>query len=160
MNKGNAESRLTGLERIYTSFQVNHEKILKLENLDMNHAYLSTHLPDLVEDSFFDRRGDFLNFLEGLKPNSSVAGASNSGAEHIPPSTVQTTNVSLQQLPNIDLPKFSGKFSDWENFRDVYRAIIHRRDDLSPIMKLHFLRTNLTGEALEKIKSLPISDES
>ena len=27
-------------------------------------------------------------------------------------------------------------------------------------MKLHFLRTNLTGEALEKIISLPISDES
>ena len=34
MNKGNAESRLEGLERNYITFQVNHEKILKLENLD------------------------------------------------------------------------------------------------------------------------------
>ena len=34
MNKGNAESRLFGLEKNYTTFQGNHEKILKLEDLD------------------------------------------------------------------------------------------------------------------------------
>ena len=69
------------------------------------------------------------------------------------PVTAQPTNVSFQSLPKIDLPKFSGKFSDWENFRDVFRSIIYRREDLSLIMKLHYLCTRLTGEALEKIKS-------
>ena len=63
-------------------------------------------------------------------------------------------HVSFQSLPKIDLPKFSGKFSDWENFRDVFRSIVHRREDLSLIMKLYYLHTHLTGEALEKIKSL------
>ena len=38
MNEGNAESRLFGLEKNYTTFQVNHEKILKLEDLDKSHA--------------------------------------------------------------------------------------------------------------------------
>ena len=33
MNKGNAESRLDGLERNYITFQVNHEMILKLKIL-------------------------------------------------------------------------------------------------------------------------------
>ena len=58
------------------------------------------------------------------------------------------------------MPNFSDKLSDWENFRDIFRAVIHRRKDLSPIMKLHYLRTNLTSEALEKIKSLAISSDN
>ena len=55
----NAESRLSGLERNYTTFQVNHKKIFKLENLDKTHAYFSTVLYDLVEDSFYDRKESF-----------------------------------------------------------------------------------------------------
>ena len=148
MNKGNAESRLTGLERNNTTFQVNHEKILKFEDLDKTHAYFSNHLYDLVEDSFYDRRGDFLNFLESLKESNASAGASISNTASVPPSTAQPTNVSFQSLPKVDLSKVSGKFSDWENIRDVFRSIIHRRDDLLPIMKLHYLRNRLTGEAL------------
>ena len=136
MNKGNAESRLEGLERNYITFQVNHEKILKLENLDKTRAYFSTFLYDLVEDSFYDRKGEFLNFLEGLKANTAAVAASNSNAATVLPSSAQTTNVSLQSLSKLDLPKFSGKFSDWENFRDVFRAVIHRCEDLSPVMKL------------------------
>ena len=148
MNKGNAESRLEGLERNYIAFQVNHEKILKLENLDKTHAYFSTFLYDPVEDSFYDRKGEFLNFLEGLKANTAAVTASNSNAVTLTPSSAQTTNVSLQSLPKLDLPKFFGKFSDWENFRDVFRAVIHRRE---PVMKLHYLRTHL---------SLPISGDN
>ena len=100
MKKGNAESRLTGLESNYTTFQVNHEKILKLEDLDKTHAYFSNHLYDLVEDSFYDRR-DFLNFLESLKESNASAGASNSNAASVSPSTAQSTNVSFQSLPKV-----------------------------------------------------------
>ena len=157
MSKGNAESCLFGLERNYTTFQVNYKKF---ENLDKTHAYFSTFLYDLVEDSFYDRKGEFLNVLDGLKVNTATVAASNSNAATVLPNSAQTTNVSLQSLPKLDLPKFFGKFSNWENFRDVYRAVIHRRENLSPVMKLHYLRTHLSGDALEKIKSLPISGDN
>ena len=159
MNEGYAEARMYGLEQNYTTFQVNREKILKLEDLDKSHVYFTSSLHDLVEDSSYDRKGDFLNFLKTLKEEAAAAGASYSNASLVPPSSVQTT-VSFQSLPKIDLPKFSGRFSDWENFRDVFRSVIHRRKDLSPVMKLHFLRTNLTSEVLKKIKSLPISNDN
>ena len=55
MDEGNAEARLFGLEKNYTTFQVNHE-ILKLEDLDKSHAYFTSGLYDLVEDSFYDRK--------------------------------------------------------------------------------------------------------
>ena len=94
MNEGNAEARLFGLEKNYATFQVKHEKILKLEDLDKSHAYFTSGLYDLVEDSFYDRKGDFLNFLKTFKAQA-AAQASNSNAAQILRSTVQTTSVSL-----------------------------------------------------------------
>ena len=42
---------------------VNHEKIMHLKELDKKHTYFTSKLCDLVEDSFYDRRGDFLDVL-------------------------------------------------------------------------------------------------
>ena len=158
MTKGYAESRLAGFERNYTTFQVNHEKIMHLKEFDKKHTYFTSKLCDLVKDSFYDRRGDFLDFLETYKTKGAAQGASTYATTlRI---SAQSINVSFQSLPKIDLPNFSGKFSDWENFRGVFRAVIHRREDISPIMKLHYHRTHLTSELLEKIKSLAISNDS
>ena len=157
MKKGYVESRLTGLERNYTTFQLNHEKIMHLKELDKEHIYFTSKLYNLVEDSFYDFRGDFLDFLETYKAKGAAQASTSAPAL---PVTAQPTNVSFQSLRKIDLPKFSGKFSDWENFRDVFRSIIHCREDLSPIMKLHYLRIHLTGEAFEKIKSHSITNDN
>ena len=158
MTKVYAESRLAELERNYTTFQVNDEKIMYLRELDKKHMYFTSKLCDLVEYSFYDRSGDFLDFLETFKTKDAAQGASTSATTL--PISAQSTNVSFQSLPKVDLQNFSVKFSDWENFRDVFRAVIHRREDLSPIMKLHYLRTHLTIETLEKIKSLAISSDN
>ena len=148
-----------GFKKNYTIFQVYHEKILKLEDLDKS-VYFTSSLHDLVEDSFYDSKGEFLNLLKTLKKKTVTAGAFNSNAASVPPNNAQSTNVSFQWFPKIDSPKFSGIFSDWENFRDVFRSVFHRRENLSPVMQLHFLRTHLTSEALEKIKSLPILNDN
>ena len=158
MNERYAEARLYGLQKNYTTFQVNHEKILKLEVLDNSHVHFTSRLYDLVEDSFYNRNGDS-EFLKTFKEKSARAGAFNSNAASVPSNSAQTTNVSFQLLPKIDLPKFSGKFFDWENFRDVFRSVIHRHEDLLPVMKLHYLRTHVSVDALEKIKSPPISGD-
>ena len=50
MNEDYAECRLYGLEKNYPTFHVNHEKILKLEDLDKSHVYFTSSLHDLVED--------------------------------------------------------------------------------------------------------------
>ena len=112
----------------------NHEKILYLNELDKKHTYFASKLYDLVEDSFYDHRGDFLDFLKTFKSKGAAQDASSSATTL--PVTAQPTNVSFQSLPKIDLTKFSGKFSDWENFRDVFRSIIHRREDLSPYYEI------------------------
>ena len=120
MNEGNEEARLFGLEENFTTFQVNHDKILKLEDLDKSQDYFVSGLYNLIENSFYDQKGEFLNFLKTIKAKDATLGASNSNTALVSPSTVQSTNVLFQSLQNIDLPTFSGKLSDWENFRDVF----------------------------------------
>ena len=69
--------------------------------------------------------------------------------------------VSLvRSLPKIDLPKFSGKHWDWENFRDVFNSIFGSRDEVAPIIKFNYLRTHLTDEALDKVNLLTIMNEN
>ena len=91
MTKCYAESRLTGLERRYTTFQVNHEKIMHLKELDKKHTYFTSKLCDLVEDSFYDRKGDFLDFLETSKAKGAAQDTSTSSTTL--PVTAQPSNV-------------------------------------------------------------------
>ena len=64
MTEGNAQARLTGLEKNYTIST--HEKIMYLKEPDRKHVYFTSNLVDMVEDSFYDRKGEFLDFLKNL----------------------------------------------------------------------------------------------
>ena len=67
MTGGNAQARLTGLEKNYANFHSTYEKIIYLKELDKKHAYFTSNLVDLDEDSFYDRKGEFLDFLNTLR---------------------------------------------------------------------------------------------
>ena len=67
MTVGNAQACLAGLEKNYTIFQTTHEKIMHLKEFYKKHAHFTSNLVDLVEDSFYDRKGEFLDFLKNLR---------------------------------------------------------------------------------------------
>lgn len=64
---------------------------------------------------------------------------------------------SKVKLPELKLPTFSGKISDWVTFRDTYKNLIHNDASLSDMDKFTYLRTSLTGDALQEIASIDIS---
>ncbi|XP_058811047.1 uncharacterized protein LOC131675938 [Topomyia yanbarensis] len=61
------------------------------------------------------------------------------------------------KLPQISLPKFGGKIDDWLNFRDLYMSLIHWQTDLPEVEKFHYLRSQLEGEALNLVNTLPLT---
>ncbi|XP_058811177.1 uncharacterized protein LOC131676067 [Topomyia yanbarensis] len=61
------------------------------------------------------------------------------------------------RLPQITLPKFSGKIDEWLTFRVLYTSLIHWQADLPEVEKFHYLRSQLEGEALAIIDSLPLT---
>ncbi|XP_043583463.1 uncharacterized protein LOC122568137 [Bombus pyrosoma] len=62
------------------------------------------------------------------------------------------------RLPEMHLPKFDGTADDWESFRDTFMSAIDRNDKLTPVQKLYYLRTSLTGIAAQHIQSLGTTD--
>ena len=62
------------------------------------------------------------------------------------------------KLPRLDLPTFSGSFSDWISFRDIFQATVHNNASLSNVQKLQYLKLSLKGEALTIIQNVQISD--
>ena len=60
----------------------------------------------------------------------------------------------------IKLPRFSGKIIEWQHYYNIFLELIHARNDLTNIQKLHYLHSSLTDEALNVIKSLPITHEN
>ena len=152
-----ANTRLKGLEGWYTQFENNHKKALSFVSDSPVHDYFKTHLSDQATDDYFDRKGEFLQFIEDVK--GSAAENDLVIAAPPPPNQIQMTSIDHQSLPKVTLPKFNGLHSQWENFRDLFRSIVHRRHDLDPSVKYVHLRSSLSGEALERIKAIPISSE-
>lgn len=70
-------------------------------------------------------------------------------------STAQTYRA---RLAPIDLPKFSGNIQEWESFFDCFKVMVHQDDYYSPSQKFYYLRSTLSGQALDLIRSFPMSD--
>lgn len=62
------------------------------------------------------------------------------------------------KLPEMRLPTFDGTIETWTSFFDIFTSIIDRNEDLTPVQKLQYLRSTLTGKAAACIQSLSTTD--
>lgn len=65
-------------------------------------------------------------------------------------------NISKCRLPEIELPKFDGKYTSWLTFRDEFENLVHKNDSVDDIDKFRYLISCLRdGEAYSVIEYLP-----
>lgn len=64
------------------------------------------------------------------------------------------------KLPQLKLPTFSGKYSEYKHFISSFNQIIDREYSLSNIEKFNHLRNCLQGPALETIDAFQVSNEN
>lgn len=76
------------------------------------------------------------------------------------PGTSSTISKGNIKLPTISLPSFDGSYDQFIEFRDTYLSLIHNSQDIDNIQKFHYLRSALTGNALQVIKSLEFSSDN
>ncbi|KAI5633811.1 putative peptidase (DUF1758) domain-containing protein [Phthorimaea operculella] len=76
------------------------------------------------------------------------------------PQPANQTIKKNAKLPSINIPTFSGKYSDYVNFRSVFNSVIDSDESLDKVQKLHYLRSFLVGEPLDLIKNLPLISQS
>ena len=81
-----------------------------------------------VEDAYLNAHDFLINQLDLLTPQASVSDCMNQ-------SQLIRHDLSPVKLPQIVLPVFSGEFKAWENFRDLFDALIIQNDSLSNVTR-------------------------
>ncbi|XP_055590674.1 uncharacterized protein LOC129742757 [Uranotaenia lowii] len=61
------------------------------------------------------------------------------------------------KYPELTLPTFSGELSDWINFRDNFKSLIHDNAQLNDMDKFNYLRTSLKGDAILQINQIQVA---
>ncbi|XP_043464500.1 uncharacterized protein LOC122499958 [Leptopilina heterotoma] len=63
-------------------------------------------------------------------------------------------------LPKISLNTFSGEYTEWQAYSDLFSSLVGKNPDLTNVEKMHYLRSTLQGDASQLIASLPNSGPS
>lgn len=100
---------------------------------------------------------DLLGHMQEMLDNMVDAKRSPTG-DALSSSSVRNTEAVAEsyRLPTISLPKFSGNYTEWTSFRDLFTTLIHNNAALSDVQRLHYLKSNLLGEAESMLRHVSI----
>ncbi|XP_062713178.1 uncharacterized protein LOC134290149 [Aedes albopictus] len=142
--KEQVEAWAEKLERFYDEF---HQVAVKIEALS-------------TEENPIDLKGERQKFdsryyvLRAFYLKQIAKAASSSSSSRSP--SLQPLNV---RLPELNLPKFSGRLEDWCVFRDSFQSAIGSRSDIGPVEKLHYLKGLVQGEAARILDPIKVSEQ-
>ncbi|XP_073961651.1 uncharacterized protein [Choristoneura fumiferana] len=144
LTKGYVESRLKCIENYWTTFLNAHQDLLKCvpKEQRMDIPYLVNEEYYIYEDLYLCMTGDLKDMLMG---------------GHC---TQPTTVEDQVKLPRIQPPVFSGNYEDWPTFQDLFESLIHNNKTLTDVMKLHFLKNSVSGEAYSLLKNIQVTNKN
>ncbi|XP_053598021.1 uncharacterized protein LOC106693372 [Microplitis demolitor] len=68
--------------------------------------------------------------------------------------------VHKSNLPQIKLPTFQGSYDEWDSFKDLFTSLVINEDSLTGSQKMHYLKTQVKGEAAALLANLQITDDA
>lgn len=155
---GIVRSRLQKLRNDYTRFERTHAGVLALatEEIIQTNKYFTEDRFAACETAYY-AASDYMSEWEAqLEPQSTTIPDVSSVSQH----QNGFSSRSTLQLPRISLPTFSGEFSDWESFRDQFKALIIDNGELVNAHRLQYLHSCLKGEAFDSIHILGLTDSN
>lgn len=144
------ETRLENLERLWKNFcETDFEIVSKIKQEDIDKSsYLDLY--DRSEEEYTSFKCDLKSKLLCL------VGSGGDGKE----SKQESSNNNVLKLPKISLPVFDGDYSKWVTFRDLFLSLVHNNRSIDDVQKLHYLKTQLTGEAEQLLRHIPVTSSN
>ncbi|KAL0852515.1 hypothetical protein ABMA27_017039 [Loxostege sticticalis] len=141
------EARLENAERDWRLFHQNHSKLF--------HSYVINDTYDDTEESYIMYKCTLKKDLNELLSKAPRTKSASSKCDE----NKETKNCFVN-LPKISIPTFSGTYSEWPTFRDLFTSLVHNNDSLDNVQKLHYLKGQLSGEAEQLIRHTPITGDN
>jgi len=114
---------------------------------------------DTFESKYYEVISDAKQFIFDISSHSVPSTQNPSDVVNSTSSSSCTKPLNVK-LPLIELPKFSGDFNQWLEFKELFLSLIHNVDNLDAVQKLHYLRTSLKDSALQCIQSLEVTESN
>ncbi|XP_076659886.1 uncharacterized protein LOC143363168 [Halictus rubicundus] len=145
-------ARLTTLERNWEKFKSQHDLI---PNAGEKGSDVATYVPQdtrsACEEAYISSYAALQKELQQvLKTEASTSKEESTGSSSPHP----------QRLPRLDLPKFSGEYTDWISFRDLFTAMVISNPSIPNVEKLQYLKMCLSGEASQLIAGVAVTDDN
>ncbi len=64
------------------------------------------------------------------------------------------------KLPYLQIPKFAGDPLKWTEFWELFAATIDSSTNEAPVTKMSYLKSYLTGRALQTVEGIPVSNDN
>ncbi|XP_039303484.1 uncharacterized protein LOC120357383 [Solenopsis invicta] len=146
---GLLEARLQTLEGYWAKFMSRHEQLLLEYGKELaKHDYIKEDLMLKADIAYHTQKGQYLEDLSVMRGPENVPGVAAAAA-------VAVAAPVAAKLPRIAIPQFSGKYEDWPAFRDLFVSLVVINHAVTPVEKLHYLKTSLKGEAEQVARQLP-----
>ncbi|XP_058827074.1 uncharacterized protein LOC131687050 [Topomyia yanbarensis] len=141
---GQVEAWAEKLEKFYDEF---HRTVVKLEMFSTDKEPIDLK----KERQLFDGRYYALRSFYLAKLAKKIRSPPSAN-----PAPSRPMNI---RLPELNLPKFSGKLEDWCVFRDSFESAVGSRSDISAVEKMHYLKGLVQGEAARILDPIKISEQ-
>ena len=132
------EVRLDGLKDLNNLFLTEKNRLYpKIKDEDLDVFQLDC---EQFSDHFLDTKAKIITKLNKVKPKVK---------DELPVNQfTPAVTVNSIKLPDIPLPKFSGPYDQWHDFKTQFEAVIINNPKLSDNDKLNYLRGCLVGDAV------------
>ncbi|XP_012543284.2 uncharacterized protein LOC105840772 [Monomorium pharaonis] len=150
-------SRLASLQDNWGQFQEGHVRLLQAvpERDQAAMDYFKDGCFEATEDVYQNTKDVLTDCLEALEPVVSPNPSLHSTCVH-----ADASGLASSRMPPIRLPPFSGSYSDWENFRDRFSALVIQNNSLSDFARMHYLASSVSGPALNCISDIKITADN
>ncbi|XP_043069502.1 uncharacterized protein [Drosophila bipectinata] len=144
--------RLSKLNLISQQFNKNHQEFVSAGY--PTHPYFDDNLADQFEEEFITAFCLISTESETLFPTQLPACAE----QQATPVPKMLGPGAAVQLPKLPVPNFSGKYTDWPAFHDLFMQLIHQNQALSNIQRFHFLKQALPKEQDQDVHQMELTD--
>lgn len=140
------ELRLQQVNKLYAEFEANQTALEETLNHDkMEESYV---VRTQIEDYYYLCYANLQERINAVNEHRANQGGSQK----------TVNNVQEVKLPKIEIAQFSGNYEDWTSFKDLFVSMIHNNKSISSVQKLHYLKSNVKGDADTLLKSIPVTE--
>lgn len=149
------KGRLLDLKDLWNKVQQLHNRLCLLATAEDRKV-----IPYFINDDFYEAEEAYNDAADYLHETmSKICKVESSPCNNSTDSSFREAHSGpALQLPRISLPKFSGNYLEWENFRNTFESLVANNDALTNTQKFHYLKSSVNGDTALLIANLKISD--